>query len=82
MFVNCLDILEPHPLIWILQMESYTVKTAVCILHASCVNTTQRMFTRSWWAHTPGSCVIQTCVLCHIYTKRVLYLHKAHVTIV
>ena len=25
MCVNCLDILEPHPLIWILQMESHIV---------------------------------------------------------
>ena len=42
----------------------YTVKTAVYIPHTRCVNTTQRVFTRSWWDHTTDSCVSTTQITC------------------
>ena len=32
MFVKCLDILEPHPPIWILQMESYKLVVSLYLL--------------------------------------------------
>ena len=37
MFVNCLDILEPHPLIWILQMESYQLVVIILTRYSHCV---------------------------------------------